>query len=63
MCYGVGKEFDNNNNQQSIFLGTTLYYNGYSGWWWYENTIISTPHQINRQPTSCERANLFLLFI
>jgi hypothetical protein len=27
------------------------------------STIASTPHQINKPPTSCERSNLFLLFL
>jgi hypothetical protein len=63
MCYGVGQDCDNNNNQQLVSSSTTLYYNVYSGWWWCENTITSTPHQINKQPTSRESGNLFLLFV
>jgi hypothetical protein len=27
------------------------------------STITSTPHQINKPPTSYERSNLFLLFL
>jgi hypothetical protein len=62
MCYGVGEECDNNKNQQPISLSTTLYYIVQRGWWQCENTVVPTPHQINKPPTSCERGNLFLLF-
>jgi hypothetical protein len=62
MCYGVGEECDNNNNQQSVSPSIALYYIVQRGWWQCENKIASTPHQINKPPTSCDKGNLFLLF-
>jgi len=65
MCYGFNEKCDNNNNNKLLdFMNTTLHYILQSGWWRGKNTIISTTHQIHKQPPSCEKdTNIFTIVL